>query len=183
MGTAFAGFNKNVIAPSLKAERENQRAIAHLRARIEMTRDTLRKPQSARTEAAIAFADLQKLQETQPAESSLVWLPSQLKEHFGKFKFPVSSCRMNIRKAVEGLPLCERDYWTINLAVPTEVGGVNALLFAIGEMESRQPFVQVQDVTFRKDTKNPNQVNAKLNLSVLHCGQNNGKTPVPSTKF
>lgn len=166
LGAAWA-FHSQWIAPlSLRAQ-DSVRKSAELRERLGSAVETVREVKACEQELGKARTALGRLLGDCPRESVMVALPERVRQHFAQFGLPLGVIRLNATQDTPGLPGYQRVFWSMALPVSESDRNATGLLLAVAELEERNRFIKVLDVSLQPDAEDPLQRTAGINFMAV----------------
>jgi hypothetical protein len=138
-----------------------------LRERIEAALGAMKKVQAIEQQAARARVENQRLKSEQPAGSVLVWLPGRMEEHFSSFGISIAVSRLARVMDEPETPGYQRVYWVLGIPVEERNQKLPNLLFAVADIEDRNPYIKVIDFAIRPEPTDPRRRIATVNIAAL----------------
>ena len=90
-----------------------------------------------------------------------------MREHFARFRIATPEIRLNTIRDEPHIAGCERSFWFVRLPIDEGSANMANLLLGVEELDRRNPFLRVLDLSIRPDPDDGNRRIAVLNLGIL----------------
>lgn len=167
LGASSWGFYVSQIKPLQTRDEEGRAKVEAVQDSLRSARTILRKLQGEERQAAGALATLDRQFRDQPASPPIVWFPGTVSTHFRGFNLPDLQVRLLQQIDENGLPGCVRFLWKVSIDLPNESANSKELLFAVAELQRREPLLRISEFEFGQKQGSPDQKTALLKLSIL----------------
>ena len=160
-------FHSHWIAPLRRHETDCQKSLVELRQRLGDAKEQIRMAGEQAAEAARVQASLELLRGGISSGPTTVWLPVRIKTHLQRAGVADTVIRMNSALPEPGLAGYERTSWNLNVPRQEKLQNMNGILLAVAEIESKEPFVRILDLSFRSEVKEPHLPAGVINVTAL----------------
>lgn len=160
-------FYTESIVPLQKREIAEQSRITELSEKLAEAGQGMRRVRELEASFTAAQEKIDRWDANRPADSTMLWFPERVKQHFSRCGVVAPVTRLNSAHQEDTLPGFERSYWAVELPLRDYSTALNNLLVAVSQFEKSEPHTRVLDFAILQDAENPGARTAMLNVSTL----------------